>query len=157
MFYLFLYRLFLIYLFLFFYSFVPYFMLVILDCCVYLRLELGMITAGNLLNAGQRIFVGTTCFKMFASRFKISKSELIFKSWFCLCGHDSIVLWIDITFRHVCVHVKGLIYEQWVERRQQLRDAFGPLVLVCRRVGVREPHSLSSFVFVQEWWLLLLL
>jgi hypothetical protein len=68
--------------FLFFYSFVPYYMRIITDCCAFLRLELSMITARNSLTAGRGIFVGTTCFKTFASRFRISKSELILKVGF---------------------------------------------------------------------------
>jgi len=79
MFYLFIYWLFLT---CFFYSFVPYFMRIIIDCCAHHRLELSTITACNSLTACPRNFVGTTCFKMFASRFRISKSELILKVGF---------------------------------------------------------------------------
>jgi hypothetical protein len=54
----------------------------IIDCCACLRLELSTVTASNSLSAGPRIFVGTTCFKMFTSRFRISESELILKVGF---------------------------------------------------------------------------
>jgi hypothetical protein len=66
----------------FFYSFVPYFMRIGIDCCAYRILDLSMITACNSLTAVLRIFVGTACLKMFASRFRISKSELILKVGF---------------------------------------------------------------------------
>jgi len=57
-------------------------MRIIIDCCAYRRLELSMITVCNSLTAGPRIFVGTTCFKMLASWFRISKSDLILKVGF---------------------------------------------------------------------------
>jgi len=57
-------------------------MRIIIDCCPYLRPEFSTITACNSPTAGQQIFVGTTCFKIFASRFRISKSEMILKVGF---------------------------------------------------------------------------